>query len=84
MEEGRHPGCGELLEAIHALVDGEGEGREELLRHLEECLPCRGYLDSARATRRALGALGETEACTAEERADIEACLGEVLRRVRG
>ena len=76
--------CEELFEAVHALVDGEASdaGRDELLSHMEGCAACRGYFESARATRGALGSLGRGAACAEEERATLDACLREVLRRM--
>lgn len=50
--DGAEPTCRELIEFLHAYLDGELEpGRRRLFEeHLAACPPCRDYLDSYRAT----------------------------------
>ena len=57
-----HRSCEELFEGLSSVADGgELDARcLEALEHCKECEPCRKYLESLKATRETLAALGKT------------------------
>jgi hypothetical protein len=76
-------GCRELFERLCSYLEGElaSEGCQELAGHLEDCEPCRHYLESLKGTRGALEASGGELPMPPEEvsRA-LSACL-ELFKR---
>lgn len=85
MEHSGHADCGELLDQIHGYLEGELDsgGVRELLSHLESCGSCRAYLESAAATRGALGRLRLLEVWGEGDRDALRRCLDEVRKKVR-
>ncbi len=57
-----HHSCEELFEGLSGLADGgEMDSRcMEALEHCKDCEPCRKYLESLKATRDTLAAIGKT------------------------
>jgi anti-sigma factor RsiW len=85
MENPGHADCADLLEEIQTFLDGEmdGDRSRELQAHLEACCPCASYLESARATRDALGRLRFLRACGEDDRERLRHCLDEVRLKLR-
>ena len=80
-----HGGCEGVFSELSSFVDGElsGASCEELAAHLQECAPCRRYLESLRATREALRAAGEEPPFSREEVSRSLAECVEALHRAR-
>jgi len=74
--------CKQLFDAISPYLDRELDAPtcDDIARHMEDCAPCRLYIESIRATRETLHRLGETEELEAGE---AEALLQECLKTFR-
>ena len=78
LQDHDHQRCIEMFNRLSSYLDGELDGLscEELARHMEECEPCRLYLQSIEATRNALHHLAEEPAIPARESERLlKACL---------
>ncbi len=76
--------CRELFDLLSAYLDGEldPEGCRALGDPVKDCAPCVAYLDSLRATRDSLRALGDRPALDEEEaRRLLDECRQALARR---
>ncbi len=64
-----HHSCEELFEGLSGLTDGEEMDARciEALEHCKECEPCRKYLESLKATKETLAAMGKASELDARE-----------------
>ena len=74
--------CKQLFDAISPYLDRELDAPtcDDIAHHMEDCAPCRLYIESIRATRETLHRLGQTEEFDAGE---VEALLQECLKTFR-
>lgn len=87
MHDHAHGDCPQLFDLLSPYLDEELDGAscEDLRRHLDDCVPCRRYLDSLRATRDALHRMARAEVVPESDAGPLlSSCLEAFRAKIRG